>query len=203
MDPSEQDQDKALIDLLGKLKDGSPEYPRQLRTARRASLLASLAAVPTVHGVLGGASLLSRFLKMFKALGMMEKIVVVAELLAVVGLTSYGAVAAYRYRYVLQRLLFPVAASATPFPTLSIPSPAPQREILPAVSAVSAPTETPTMTVTPFALWTAQPGGAREEQPQPPLATQAPANEQKPVQVQPTATRGLRLGQTKTPEATP
>lgn len=202
MDPSEQDQDKALIELLGKLKDSSPEYPRHLRAERRASVLASLAAVPAAQGILGGASLLSRLLKTFKALGMIEKIVVVAEFATVVALTSYGAVTAYRYRYALQRLLFPAAASATPFPTLSIPSPAAEGETQPSTGPAATLTGTPTMTVTPFGTWTLQPGGAREQQPQM-LATQAPANEPKPVQVQPTATRGLRLGQTKTPQATP
>src|SRR5512146_3366168 len=102
MDQSEQDQDKKLIDQLGKLKDRGPEYPAQLRERRRTVVLGSLAAIPAAHGILGGASWFAKFAKAFKAMGLIEKVVVAAELTAVVGLTTYGVVTAYTYRYALQ-----------------------------------------------------------------------------------------------------
>jgi hypothetical protein len=189
MNRQSRNPDQDIIDLLGKMKETGPEYPPRMMADRRAAVMASLAVVPAV-GLLA-IPWIARLVKMIKAMAFIDKVILTVEVAAITGLTGYGAVTAYQYRYQLQQLLFP-SSIRTPFPTLSVPptlNPAAQTSS--AMETATAGTETPTPTVTPLATWTVIPGytpGAPVIQPS---STPVP-----PKQLQATPTHGLHLGQT-------
>lgn len=149
MDFRTQDQDEEVIRLLGKLKDVGPEYPHSMYTERRMVVLAGLAALNLGAGV-AGLTLLGHLVKIIKGMGIVEKIILGAEVAAVTGMTAYGAATAYIHRDEIGQLLrqnFETITS-TPFPTLS----ASGVGVSPAVAteeALLTGTPTPTGSVTP------------------------------------------------------
>ncbi|MGE5073834.1 MAG: hypothetical protein ACM3MF_10430 [Anaerolineae bacterium] len=189
MDKFGKNQDEEVIKLLGKLKNAGPEYPPRLYAARRAAVIAGLVALPLAGAA--AASWFARLVKLVKSMGMIDKIVLAAEVTAVTGLTVYGAVTAYTYRDAIKQLLLPGAGNATPFPSLSAPVNT-LPPVQPTLTGSETPTPTGTLTAVPPAIAeTPQPGQTQVVNPTEP-PTQAAA--------QPTKTNpGLHLGQTKTP----
>ncbi len=187
MDQFGKDQDTQIVELLGRLKDTGPEYPPRLYAARRASVVAALAALP-----LGGAVAVSLFGKLstvVKGMSVVDKIILAVEVTAITGMSAYGAVAAYIYRDALKSLILTTLGVPTqvvsPFPTLSVPV-----NTEPVATPEGTPSETPTPTVTGtiFVTDTNQPNVVQPGETQPP-----------PKQPEPTHP-GLHLGQTKTPK---
>lgn len=190
MSNGRNDQDDEVIRLLGRLKDAGPEYPSGMLSQRKAAVMAAFAAL-NLGVATAGLGLIAQIAKLLKGMGVVEKIILGAEVAAVTGMTTYGAIQAYVYRDQLKELLFPTSLSSeTPFPSLSFPTLVPPSE----TGAVSeTPTETPTptgtltLTVEPFTPTGAQP----KDTPAPPAATQPP-----PASTNP----GHHYGNTKTPQ---
>jgi hypothetical protein len=193
MDQNRQVPDDEIIRLLGRLKEAGPEYPAHLQAGRRAAILAGLALLPAAAGGLAaGGSWIAHLIKIVKAMSVIDKIILGVELVAVTGLTTYGAVNAYVYRNALRQLLFPSAAQ-TPFPTLSVPVASDTESATEALTPTPTPTGTLTLTVEPIQTVTPL---RLPNTPRP--ATPVPHISPKPAQ--PTPTHGLHLGQTKTPK---
>jgi len=204
-----KDQEDEVIRLLGRLKDAAPEYPANMYSRRRASVMAGFVALH-LGASIAGLSLLAQLAKILKGMGIVEKIILGVEVAAVTGLTGYGAVTAYVYRDQLKEMLFPSSLSGeTPFPSLSIPSPLSATEQSASATSIAAETGTVTATVTP--LFTLEVPPTEASNPGNPISTPAPiqppptskpppppTNQPPP---QPTRTHGLHLGQTKTPQA--
>jgi hypothetical protein len=177
------DQDQEIVELLGRLKDTGPEYPPRMFAARRAAVLAALAALP-----IGGAiaiSLFSKLAAVVKSMSVVDKIVLGLEVAAITGVTAYGATAAYIYRDELEALLFPeptVVNTSTSIPTELSPVP-----VIPAFGETPSgtPTLTPAPTGTIYLTDTNVPTG--DQVPQATPADPEPTNP------------GLHLGNTKTP----
>jgi hypothetical protein len=190
--------DQDIIDLLGKMKDTGPEYPPRLWADRRAAVLASLAVLPVAAGLMA-IPWIARLVKLIKAMTFIDKIILTVEVAAITGMTGYGAVTAYQYRYQLQQLLLP-STIHTPFPTLSVPpSQPPAAATNSAAETATAGTGTPTPTVTPFATLIVPPVYNTPQigsTPLPPPTNPPPTN----PPPKPTRTRGLHLGQTTTPK---
>jgi len=190
MDRAEKDQDTEIVELLGRLKEAGPAYPPRLYTARRAAVIATLAALP-----IGGAIAIGVFAKLVnvvKGMSVIDKIILGVEVAAITAATAYGATAAYIYRHELQALLFPE-------PTTTIPTLAPPQEGSPVPGAPGfvspVPEETPSGTVTPVPTGTILLTDTNVPAGDQPAPTQVPA--------QPTRTNpGLHLGQTRTPRPT-
>ncbi len=172
MDHFGNDQDRQIVELLGRLKDTGPEYPPRLYQARRASILAALAALP-----LGGAAALSLFGKlshMVKAMSVVDKAILAVEVVAITGMSAVGAAAAYIYRDELKALILSAVptANVTPFPSLAPPSTEPVQptpEATPSESATPSPTGTILFTVTNGPSGN---GPGATEPPPPPKATE-------------------------------
>lgn len=190
--------DQEVIDLLGKLRTAGPEYPLELRTQRRAAVLASLAVVPVAAGGLLAISWIARLVKLIKGMALIDQIVLGVEVAAITGLTAYGAVNAYIYRDVIRQLIAP--SSNTPFPTLSVPSTLAAGRTPNANEGTPEGTGTPTPTPTPLATWSGlatQPGIATP----PPLVPTSVVATSQPTNPPPVATRtkpGRRCGQSTT-----
>ena len=207
MQPRGMTPEQNVVRLLGQLRDASPEYPARLQAQRRAAVLAGLAAIPVATGLLA-IPWIARLVKLIKAMGFIDKVILAVEVATITGLTGYGAVTAYQYRYQLQQLLFP-SGPQTPFPTLSIPptnTPVPPTE--PRGTGTPTPTGTLLPTIPPLftqpVFGTPVPG--IQSTPLPPIPPQVtnpppqPTN-QPPKPPKPTRTPpGLHLGQTKTPK---
>ena len=188
-----------IIDLLGKMKDTGPEYPPRLWADRRAAVLAGLAVVPVATGLMA-IPWIARLIKLIKGMAFIDKVILTVEVAAITGLTGYGAVTAYQYRYQLQQLLFPSAVH-TPFPTLSVPpTPPPAQQTNSAMETATAGTATPTPTVTPLATWTGLAGYTPQAPGYTPQAPATPLPPQ-PTNPPPQATdAGHHYGQTATPD---
>ena len=195
MDDLGMTPEQEVIDLLGKLRSAGPEYPLELRTQRRAAVLASLAVVPVAATGLLAISWVARLVKLIKGMALIDQIILGVEVAAVTGLTAYGAVNAYIYRDVIRQLVAP--SSNTPFPTLSVPSPFNHGGTSGAINGTQVGTGTPVGTPTPLATWTGMPtsmGG--DSTPQPPGETSQPP--------EPTDDEnGRKVGHTPKPERTP
>lgn len=195
MDRGGRGPDDEVVRLLGKLRDTGPAYPPRLYTARRAAVLAGLAALQ-IGGVVAGASLLAKLLKLLKGMSVVEKIVLGVEVAAVTGMTAYGATAAYIYRDQLKQLLLPGPSITTPYPSLSVPS-TPQPGETTGLTGTPTPSPTGSLTVTPFFTVPISPGG--DSTPLPPVLqpTVAPPTEAPP----PTDKPGKSYGNTtRTPK---
>ena len=182
------DQDNEIVELLGKLRDAGPEYPPHLYAARRAALIAALAALP-IGGVLA-VSLFTKLAHVIKGMSVIDKIILGVEVAAITGVSAYGAAAAYIYRDQLKTLLLGTSTvvstnTSEPIPTLSTEAP-----VLPI--AEETPLGTPTVTGTVFVTDTNKPA---QNQPQPqPAETQPPPDQGNP---------GLHLGNTPKPDRSP
>ena len=171
MDQFGKNQDDEVIKLLGKLKDAGPEYPPRLYAARRAAVLAALVVLPFAGAV--AVSWFARLVKLVKSMGVIDKIVLAAEVTAVTGLTVYGAVTAYTYRDAIKQLLLPGAGNATPFPSLSVPVDT-LAPVQPTLTGSETPTPTGTLTAIPLIGNTSQAGPTQVVNPptQPPVSGQ-------------------------------
>jgi hypothetical protein len=185
MDQFGKNQDDEVIKLLGKLKNAGPDYPPRLYAARRAAVLAALIALPFAGAV--AVSWFARLVKLVKSMGVIDKIVLAAEVTAVTGLTVYGAVTAYTYRDAIKQLILPGSGNVTPFPSLSVPVDT-LGPLQPTLTGSETPT--PTGTLTPIPLIAETPGSGN---------TQVVNPTQPPISAPPTKP-GLHLGQTKTPK---
>lgn len=186
MDRFGNDQDTEIVELLGRLKETGPEYPPRLYAARRAAVIAALAALP-----IGGALAVGLFAKLagvVKSMSVVDKIVLALELTAITGVTALGAATAYVYRDQLKTMLFPPKPTTTigTLAPLSTSSPEPA---LPVFGGT--PSETPTPTGTIYLTDTNLPPGDQQ-----PAETQAP-----PVKATPT-NPGNHYGQTEQPPPT-
>lgn len=176
-----KDQDDEVIRLLGKLKDSGPDYPSNLFTRRRAAVMAGFAALHLGASVVG-LTLFAQLVKMIKAMGVVEKIVLAAEVVTVTSMTTYGAIEAYTYRNQLRQMLFPSSISSnTPFPTLSVPLLVPPSEqAVGEGTATPVPSGTVTATAEAFPTWTQQviqqPANTAVVQPPPAQPTSKPQN---------------------------
>lgn len=197
MDELGMTPEQEVIDLLGKLRSAGPEYPLELRTQRRAAVLASLAVVPVAATGLLAISWVARLVKLIKGMALIDQIILGVEVAAVTGLTAYGAVNAYIYRDVIRQLVAP--SSSTPFPTLSVP-PTILFGKTPGASGLQAgETGTTTPTITPLATWTGFPTLPNTNEPPASTGVVAPTN---PPPTNPPATNpppptkpGRRCGQ--------
>ncbi len=187
MDLERHDQDDEVIRLLGKLNEAAPEYPANLQAERRAAVMAGFAAL-NLGASAAGIGLVAHLVKIVKAMGVVEKIILAAEVTAVTGLTAYGAATAYVYRDEIRQMLFPGSISSnTPFPTLFVSSPLPATEVaIGTGTPTPTPTGTLTITVPPYAT---SGGGSAEGTPEPP--TEPP--------VANSTNAGHHYGQTGTP----
>src|SRR5512143_3800953 len=143
MDRLGNDQDREIVELLGRLKDAGPEYPPRMFAARRAAVIAALAALP-----IGGAIAVSLFAKLaaiVKSMSVVDKIVLALEVAAITGVTAYGATAAYIYRDELKSLLFPAPTAVNT--STSIPTELSPLPVLPVVEETPSGTPTPTGTI--------------------------------------------------------
>ena len=201
MDDLGMTPEQEVIDLLGKLRSAGPEYPLELRTQRRAAVLASLAVVPVAATGLLAISWVARLVKLIKGMALIDQIILGVEVAAVTGLTAYGAVNAYIYRDVIRQLVAP--SSNTPFPTLSVPSPFNHGGTSGAINGTQVGTGTPVGTPTPLGTWTAYPPLPNTNQPPASTAVVLPTNP--PPTDEPPATpwHGTKKGwlKTKTPKA--
>jgi hypothetical protein len=184
------DQDNEIVELLGKLRDAGPEYPPHLYAARRAALIAALAALP-IGGVLA-VSLFTKLAHVIKGMSVIDKIILGVEVAAITGVSAYGAAAAYIYRDQLKTLLLGTSSvvstnTSEPIPTLSTEAP-----VLPIAeeTPLGTPTVTGTVTGTVFVTDTNKPQVVK------------PAATQPPVQGQATKP-GLHLGNTPKPDRSP
>ncbi|HEX9117691.1 MAG TPA: hypothetical protein VGA61_16595 [Anaerolineae bacterium] len=193
MDRGGRGPDDEVVRLLGKLRDTGPAYPPRLYTARRAAVLAGLAALQ-IGGVVAGASLLAKLVKLLKGMSVVEKIVLGVEVAAVTGMTAYGATAAYIYRDQLKQLLLPGPSITTPYPSLSVPSTPPPGQGT-GVSGTPTPSPTGSLTVTPFFTAPISPGGDST-----PLAPTVAQPTQAPPTQPPPTKPGNSYGLTKTPK---
>ncbi len=178
-------QDTEIVELLGRLRETGPEYPPRLYAARRASIVAALAALPLAGAV--GVSIFSKLATVIKSMSVVDKIILAAEVTAITGVTAVGAVGAYIYRDELKSLILSAVGAPTaivsPIPSLSVPV---NTEPVATPEATPSETPTPTVTGTIFVTDTNQPNVQ-------PGATQPPPN-------QPESTdAGKHLGQTANP----
>ncbi len=177
-----RNQDDEVIRLLGQLKDSGPDYPSSLYTRRRAAVMAAFAALHLGAAAVG-LTLFAQIAKMIKAMGVVEKIILAAEVATVTGMTTYGAIEAYVYRDQLKDLLFPTSLSSnTPFPSLSIPSLIPSEQAG-EETATPVPSGTVTATAEPFPTWTQQ---VIQQSGNTPAAVATQAQQQQPPPPKPT-----------------
>jgi hypothetical protein len=186
MDHFGKDQDKEIVELLGRLRETGPEYPPRLYAARRAAVLAALAALPL--GGIAAASLFGKLSTVVKAMSVVDKVILAVEVVAITAVAGVGAATAYVYRDELKSLILGTlgvpTAVVSPIPSLSPLSTQPV-EATPEATPSESPTPTGTIVFT-----VTEPGGPGVVQPP---ATDVPAKA--------TPTRGLHLGQTKTPKS--
>ncbi len=191
-----QDQDDEIIRLLGKLSDSGPAYPSSMFSKRRAAVMAAFAAL-NLGAATAGLSLLANLVKVVKAMGVVEKVILGVEVAAVTGMTAYGAATAYKYRYEIQRALEQTfeSTTATPWPSLVVPG---AGGAATEFTEIGTATPTPTGSPTPTGTWypTTEPSGPGETQP-PETQVAQPSSTPPPQAV--ATTPGLHLGQTKTP----
>ena len=140
-----QDQDDEVIRLLGKLNDAAPVYPSSMFNNRRAAVMAAFAAL-NLGAATAGLGLIAHLVKVIKAMGVVEKVILGVEVAAVTGMTAYGAATAYVYRDQIRQVLEANLGivTNTPFPSLSVPAGG-----FSAGATEAALTETPTPTPTP------------------------------------------------------
>lgn len=185
MDHFGNDQDKEIVELLGRLSQTGPEYPPRLFAARRAAVIATLAALPFAGAA--AVSLFGKLASTVKAMSIIDKVILGVEVAAITGVTAAGAALAYVYRDELKSLIQSVPTaiiapvpSVQPIPTLSVST----EPVLPTLEAT--PSESPTPTGTIYITDTNVPTGDQE-----PGAT--------PEGTKP----GLHLGQTPHPTKKP
>ena len=186
MDRLGNDQDREIVELLGRLKDAGPEYPPRMFAARRAAVIATLAALP-----IGGAIAVSLFGKLaaiVKSMSVVDKIVLALEVAAITGVTAYGATAAYIYRDELKSLLFPAPTAVNT--STSIPTELSPLPVIPVVEGTPSGTPTPTGTLI-YLTDTNVPASDQE-----PQATPDNPNNPEPTD------KGLHLGRTENPPRT-
>ena len=191
--------DDEVVRLLGKLRDTGPAYPPRLYTARRAAVLAGLAALQ-IGAAVAGASLLAKLVKLLKGMSIVEMVVLGVEVAAVTGMAAYGATAAYVYRDTLKQMLLPGSVNTTPYPSLSVP---PTQLAGEATGVNGTPTPSPTGSLTVTPLFTVPVPLSGDGTPPPPgfQPTQAPPT-QPPVAGPPTDKPGNSFGLTKQAQQT-
>ncbi len=194
-----QDQDDEVIRLLGQLRDSGPEYPSSLFSKRRAAVMAAFAAL-NLGAATAGLTLLGHLVKIVKGMGVVEKIVLGVEVAAVTGMTAYGAVTAYKYRYEIQQVLQSNLgiATSTPWPSLVAPvAGGGATELAETGTATATPSPTPTGTWYPP---TQDGGGPVVGQPTQPSSTPPPVAQSTPTPPQNCGLQGICKGWTKTPK---
>ena len=192
------DQDREIVELLGRLRETGPEYPPRLYTARRAAVIASLAALPFAGAL--AVSLFSKLSSTIKAMSVLDKIILGVEVAAITGVSAFGAAAAYVYRDELKSLILGApTAIVSPFPSLAPPT----EPALPPGIEEGTPSPSPTPTGTIFLTDTNQPNVVEPGQTQP-AATQPADTQPADTQPPPNATEpGNRYGNTtRTPRPT-
>ena len=205
-----QDQDDEIIRLLGQLRDTGPEYPSSLFSKRRAAVMAAFAAL-NLGAAAAGLSLLAHLVKIIKAMGVVEKIILGVEVAAVTGLTAYGAATAYVYRNEIRQVIESNLGiqTNTPFPSLAPPVGGSGGSSATEPVAIGTPSVTPTPTGTFFYVAPTQGSGnpvptqvAPGDTPPPP-PTQPPPTKAPPTQPPPTRVCGNsgNCQHTKTPGA--